>query len=218
MRIVVCDDHALLMEAMEIALTKLGHEVVATATDPAELSGILAEHRPDVCLLDVNFPGGSSLPIIGQLREASADTKVVMLSADWAPGLVIQTVEAGAAGFVRKDQPIRHVLESLELAIEGRLAVDPTLLQSALRSKASGDDPLWALSFLTDREWEVLRCIVDGNTTSEIAKTLGVRGSTARTHVQNVLTKLGVHSRLQAAALIAAHGSSDIWPAHVRRA
>lgn len=218
MRIVVCDDHALLMEAMEIALTKLGHEVVATATDPAELSGILAEHRPDVCLLDVNFPGGSSLPIVGQLREASADTKVVMLSADSAPGLVIQTIEAGAAGFVRKDQPIRHVLESLELAIEGHLAVDPTLLQSALRGKASGDDPLWALSFLTDREWEVLRCIVDGSTTSEIAKTLGVRGSTARTHVQNVLTKLGVHSRLQAAALIAAHGSPDIWPAHVRRA
>jgi two-component system nitrate/nitrite response regulator NarL len=218
MRLVVCDDHALLLQAMEIALTGLGHEVVGVATDPDEAARLVAEHRPDVCLLDVNFPGGSSLSVVAQLRETSPETKVVMLSAESAPALVIQAIEAGAAGFVRKDQPIQRVLESLELAIDGHLAVEPDLLQSALRTKASGDDPLWALGFLTDREWQVLRCIVEGSTTAEIARTLGVRGSTARTHVQNVLTKLGVHSRLQAAALIAAHGSHDIWPAHVRRA
>lgn len=217
MRIVVCDDHALLIEAMEIALTNLGHEVVAVTMDPAEAPRLVAEHRPDVCLLDVSFPGGSSLPVVAQLLEAAPDSKVVMFSADSAPALVIQAIEAGAAGFVRKDQPMQHLIQSLELAIEGHLAVDPNLLQSALRTKASGDDPLWALSFLTDREWQVLRCIVEGSTTAEIARTLGVRGSTARTHVQNVLTKLGVHSRLQAAALIAAHGSQEIWPAHVRR-
>jgi two-component system nitrate/nitrite response regulator NarL len=217
MRIVVCDDHALLLEAMEIALTNLGHDVVAVAMHPDDAARLVAEHRPDVCLLDVNFPTGSSLPVVAQLRASSPDTKVVMVSADSVPALVIQAIEAGAAGFVRKDQPIQHVIESLELAIEGHLAVDPDLLQTALRTKASGDDPLWALSFLTDREWQVLRCIVEGSTTAEIARALGVRGSTARTHVQNVLTKLGVHSRLQAAALIAAHGSQDIWPAHVRQ-
>jgi two-component system nitrate/nitrite response regulator NarL len=217
MRIVVCDDHALLLEAVEIALSNLGHEVVAVTTNPDDAVRLVAEHHPDVCLLDVNFPSGSSLPVVAQLRASSPDTKVVMVSADSVPALVIQAIEAGAAGFVRKDQPIQHVIESLELAIEGHLAVDPDLLQTALRTKASGDDPLWALSFLTDREWQVLRCIVEGSTTAEIARALGVRGSTARTHVQNVLTKLGVHSRLQAAALIAAHGSQDIWPAHVRQ-
>ena len=77
-------------------------------------------------------------------------------------------------------------------------------------------DPLWQLRFLTDREWEIMRCIMDGLTTAEMAVELGVRGSTARTHVQNLLTKLGVHSRLQAAALMTAHASAENWPAHLR--
>ncbi len=84
------------------------------------------------------------------------------------------------------------------------------------RTRKTSDDPLWALQFLTDREWEVMRCIMDGQTTEQMAETLGVQRSTARTHVQNLLTKLGVHSRLQAAALMAAHGTVDTWPAHVR--
>ena len=79
-----------------------------------------------------------------------------------------------------------------------------------------GDDQLWMLTFLTDREWQVLRCVVDGLSTIQIAAALQVRPSTARTHVQNVLAKLGVHSRLQASALVAAHAKDVAWPAHVR--
>jgi DNA-binding NarL/FixJ family response regulator len=72
------------------------------------------------------------------------------------------------------------------------------------------------LSFLTDREWQVLKCVSDGLSTEEIATELCVRRSTARTHVQNVLTKLGVHSRLQAAALVSANSPDFSWPRHVR--
>jgi len=72
------------------------------------------------------------------------------------------------------------------------------------------------LKFLTEREWEVMRCIMDGLSTEQIAGQLRVQRSTARTHVQNLLTKLGVHSRLQAAALMAAHASEDTWPVHMR--
>ena len=69
---------------------------------------------------------------------------------------------------------------------------------------------------IRDSEWEVLRCIMDGLSTEQIAVQLGVRRSTTRTHVQNLLTKLGVHSRLQAAALITAHASEITWPVHMR--
>ena len=72
------------------------------------------------------------------------------------------------------------------------------------------------LKFLTEREWEVMRCIMDGMSTDQMADQLGVQPSTARTHVQNLLTKLGVHSRLQAAALITAHASEETWPVHLR--
>lgn len=217
MRLVVCDDHALLLESMALTLVAQGQDVVGVARDPDEAVRVVAEHQPDICLLDVSFPGGTSLPAIARLREAAPGTKVVMLSADSSPELVAEAIEAGAAGFVRKDETVDRLVQALGLAAQGHLAVEPDLLQRALRSKDRREDPLWATSYLTDREWQVLRCIVDGLTTDEIARQLGVRGSTARTHVQNVLTKLGVHSRLQAAALVAAHGSADMWPPHVRR-
>jgi len=72
------------------------------------------------------------------------------------------------------------------------------------------------LKFLTEREWEVMRYIMDGLSTEQMADQLRVQRSTARTHVQNLLTKLGVHSRLQAAALMTAHASADTWPVHMR--
>ena len=78
------------------------------------------------------------------------------------------------------------------------------------------DDPLWQLRFLTDREWQVMRCIMDGLSTAEMAEVLGVRRNTARTHVQNLLGKLGVHSRLRAAALVSAYATDDTWPVHLR--
>ena len=216
MRIVVCDDHLLLLEALGLALGARGHEVLALAESPDEAVEAVAEHHPDVCLLDVNFPGGTSLTAIHRIRELSPSTKVVMLSAEADHAIVGRAIAEGASGYVGKEKPIVEIVEMLDRAVRGQLAVEPSLLQRALRPQKSSDDPLWALPFLTDREWQVMRCIMDGQTTEEMATSLGVQRSTARTHVQNLLTKLGVHSRLQAAALISAHGSQETWPVHLR--
>jgi two-component system nitrate/nitrite response regulator NarL len=216
-KIVVCDDHLLLLEALGLALSSKGHEVVGLASTPEEGVAAVADHHPDVCLLDVNFPDGTSISAIHQIREASPQTKVVMLSAEADHGIVGRSIAEGAAGYVGKEKPIVEIVEMLDRAVRGQLAVEPSLLQRALRpQKSATDDPLWSLQFLTDREWQVMRCIMDGQTTEEMASTLGVQRSTARTHVQNLLTKLGVHSRLQAAALISAHGTPETWPAHLR--
>ena len=90
------------------------------------------------------------------------------------------------------------------------------MVHDAPPSRVREDDPLWVLKFVTQREWEVLRCIMDGLSTEQMADHLRVRRSTARTHVQNLLTKLGVHSRLQAAAMITAYASDETWPVHMR--
>jgi two-component system nitrate/nitrite response regulator NarL len=201
MRLVVCDDHLLLLEALGLALSASGHEVVALASHPDDAIDAVAAHRPDVCLLDVNFPGGTSLTAIQQIRELSPETKVVMLSAEADHAVVGRAIAEGASGYVGKEKPIVEIVEMLERAVRGQLAVEPSLLQRALRPHKTTDDPLWALQFLTDREWQVMRCIMDGQTTEEMADSLGVQRSTARTHVQNLLTKLGVHSRLQAGTL-----------------
>jgi two-component system, NarL family, nitrate/nitrite response regulator NarL len=216
MRIVVCDDHLLLLEALGLALGAKGHDVVGLAGHPDEAVALVEEHRPDVCLLDVNFPDGTSLSAIQRIRELSPQTKVVMLSAEADHAVVGRAIAEGASGYVGKEKPIIEIVEMLDRAVRGQLAVEPSLLQRALRPHKPTDDPLWALQFLTDREWQVMRCIMDGQTTEEMAGSLGVQRSTARTHVQNLLTKLGVHSMLQAAALMSAHGSQESWPVHLR--
>ena len=217
MRIVVCDDHLLLLEALGLALGATGHDVVALAGNPEDAITAVAEYHPDVCLLDVNFPDGTSVNAIQRVRAASPETKVVMLSAESDHAIVGRAIAEGASGYVGKEKPITEIVEMLDRAVRGQLAVEPSLLQRALRPHKAADDPLWALQFLTDREWQVMRCIMDGQTTEEMAESLGVQRSTARTHVQNLLTKLGVHSRLQAAALMSAHGSTESWPVHLRQ-
>jgi two-component system, NarL family, nitrate/nitrite response regulator NarL len=216
MRLLVCDDHRLLVDALSMALTDKGHTVVAIALDPDEAVEAAREHQPDACLLDLNFPVGNGLSAIARILEVSGDTKVVILSGSSNRGVVADAIAQGAQGFVCKEKPIGAIIEALEKAHQGYLAVDPLVLQDALRPRPQDDDPLWVLKFLTAREWEVLHCIMEGLSTEQMAEELGVHRSTARTHVQNLLSKLGVHSRLQAAALITSHATEETWPVHMR--
>jgi two-component system nitrate/nitrite response regulator NarL len=216
MRLLVCDDHRLLLDALSIALTDHGHTVVATAVDPDEAVEAARMHQPDACLLDVSFPHANGLHAIGRIHDVSPNTKVVMLSGAVSRNLVADAIAEGAQGFVGKEKPVGVIIEALEMASQGHLAVDLRLLQEVLRPHAQNEEPLWMLKFLTEREWEVMRCIMDGLSTEQMAEQLSVQRSTARTHVQNLLTKLGVHSRLQAAALMTAHASPETWPVHMR--
>jgi two-component system nitrate/nitrite response regulator NarL len=216
MRLLVCDDHRLLLDALSMALTDKGHTVVATALDPDEAVEAALRHKPDVCLLDVNFPHANGLSAIGRIHEVSPHTKVIMLSGSMNKTLVADAISEGAHGFVGKEKPVGVIIEALELVHQGQLAVDLVMLQEVMRPHSQNEDPLWMLKFLTEREWEVMRCIMDGLSTEQMADHLRVQRSTARTHVQNLLTKLGVHSRLQAAALMTAHASEETWPVHMR--
>jgi len=215
-RLVVCDDHRLLLEALSLALGESGQEVLAMAVNTTDAVAAVREHQPDAVLLDLNFPDGTDLGSISDLRPACPTAKIVILSASADHSVVAEAIAQGAHGFIGKDRPVADIVGALEQARRGQTAVDPVLLQQALRPRPAVDDPLWVLKFLTDREWEVMRCIMDGQSTDEMAESLGVRRSTARTHVQNLLAKLGVHSRLQVAALMTAHGTPEMWPPRMR--
>jgi len=206
-RILLCDDHRLLIEAFSTALVAHGHEVVALASTPEEGCRAALEHDPDVCILDLVFPDGSGLDAAATIT-ATSRCKVLMLSGRAEPHLVKAALSAGAAGFVLKDQSIEGVLSALDRLSAGEIAVDRHLLHAAVRAPAA-NAKLDQLRFLTRREREALRRIAEGQSTKEIARSMHVAHSTARTHVQNALTKLGVRSRLQAAALIARVGITD---------
>jgi two-component system nitrate/nitrite response regulator NarL len=133
MRLLICDDRRLLLDALSIALTQNGYTVVATALDLHEAVVAAREHQPDACLLDVNFPDANGLSAIARIHAVSADTKVIMLSASIDRVLVAEAIAQGAQGFVGKEKPVEAIVEALEMAHQGQLAVDPRLLQEILR-------------------------------------------------------------------------------------
>jgi two-component system nitrate/nitrite response regulator NarL len=208
-RIVLCDDHRLLLEAFATALRGYGHDVVAAVTAPEDGYQAVLEHKPDVCVLDLCFPAGSGLEAAKRITSANPACKVLILSARSDPDLVLAALSAGAAGFVLKEQSIEGIVRAINGVAAGESAVDPQLLRAAIRMPQPRRVEMERLRFLTRREREVLRRIAEGESTKEIARAMQVSLSTARTHAQNVLTKLGVRSRLQAAAVVAREGLAD---------
>ena len=210
MKILLCDDHVLLAEAMESLLRAAGHQVLVTRR-PDDALAVLGTERPDVCVLDLGFPDGDGIDVLSKVRETSPETKVLMLSATRDPDLVRTALDLGASGYMCKDVGVVEVIRAVERVQQGDIMLDPTVVKAlAQRPRVKTDDIEWLLSFLTRREREVLRRIVLGQSTEEMARDMQVSRSTARTHVQNVLQKLGVHSRLQAVAAVSRRGSSDL--------
>jgi DNA-binding NarL/FixJ family response regulator len=188
--LLVCDDHRLFTECLAQVLEARGHRVV-TATHPDEaLSAVVAERRQafDVCVMDLTFPGETAFDTIAAIVAASPATRVVVVSASAQPFSESRAIEAGAVAFVMKDDDLSRVIDTLEGVEDG----------------ASASDPRPTVS-LTAREREVLERLVRGERTHTIATAMGVSYSTARTHVQNVLHKLGVHTRLEAVAFALSH-------------
>lgn len=210
MRILLCDDHLLLAEALESLLKIAGHEVLVTAR-PAEALAVAAEETPDVCVLDLGFPDGDGLELLRALREASPEAALVVLSGQREPDLVRTAIDLGARGYLCKDVGVVEVVRAVEQVIAGEVVIDPLVAQALTqRRRHRSDDVDWLISFLTQREREVLRRIVTGQSTEEMARDMAVTRSTARTHVQNVLQKLGVHSRLQAVAAVAGRAEAEL--------
>jgi two-component system, NarL family, nitrate/nitrite response regulator NarL len=205
MKLVLCDDHALLLDALQPALARHGHEVLAVTVTPQAAVEAVRLHRPDVLLLDVSFPEDNGLRVVGAVLEASPGINVVILSAASDPQVALAAIEAGAVGFARKDRGLDGIIRTLERVLAGETVIDPDVLRALVshtRNRQDVHDAHWLASFLTLREREVLTRIVAGQTTAEMAAGMGVARSTARTHVQAVLQKLGVHSRLQAATVM----------------
>jgi two-component system, NarL family, nitrate/nitrite response regulator NarL len=201
MRIVLCDDHQLLMDAFATALTGRGHQVVATALTPAAGITAVLDHRPDVCIMDIGFPQGSGLLATTEICGLDDGVKVLVLSGSTDPSAVRAALDAGAVGFVPKRASIEGLLHALEQVADGEVGMEPSLLLAAVHAQPA-HSPADTTRFLTPRESEVLLRISEGESTKEIARSMGVSYSTARTHIQNAMSKLRVSSRLQASALI----------------
>ncbi|WP_255950261.1 response regulator transcription factor [Streptomyces odontomachi] len=214
-RLVVVDDHRLHAEALASALKLRGHRVLAAAAPAAGAAELVINRAPEVCLLGTAAPDRPGIfdPVV-KIKQDRSTVAVVVLGPVPSPRGIAAAFAAGASGYVRHDERIEGVERAIMKARAGEAAIAPTLLQGAfaelLNPVAQPDDEgQRLLGMLTPREVEVLVRVADGEGTRLIAAGMGIAPSTARTHVQRVLMKLGVGSRLEAAALAARTGLLD---------
>ncbi len=200
MNIVICDDHRLFGDALSMVLTAKAWSVVGVASDPAKALAICATSHVDTCLMDLNFPDGETgVEGITSIHETSPETRVVVLTASSDPNLIMRAVKSGADAILFKDDDLDHIVDVVGRTQYARTPVAPPTAATTIETRPN------AALFLTAREREVLQWLVDGKTGKQLAVHLGVAYSTARTHVQNVLMKLGVHSQLEAVAYAIEH-------------
>jgi DNA-binding NarL/FixJ family response regulator len=190
--------------------------LVAPAVHDADRAvEICREHRPDVVLMDVEFKVGmSGIAATRQIKEVSPTTKVVIMTAHDDERLLVEAVEAGASGFLGKDEPADEVLSAAKAAAEGEVLIDPSMLARILhqvtKERQEQREVLARFALLSEREQEILRHVAEGKRNDDIAGTLYISPQTVQTHVRNVLGKLEVHSKLEAVALAVRHNQIEL--------
>jgi len=200
MRLVLCDDNRILCEALASILQARDYRILAIATSVTDSIAAVATHRPDACLLDLRFPDGSGLDAARAIRRCQPDTKILVLSCLTDPAVLSEAKKIGVAGFLRKDLKADTIVSALDVIGAGGTAFGPKYSsQASWRATPPAREDL--LGALTPREAQVLRRIVAGQSTGQMAREMDVATSTLRSYIKNVLAKLGAHSRLQAAAI-----------------
>lgn len=201
MRIAICDDHLTFSEAMQTAWRKRGHQL-AQASSPYEVGHF---DGCDVVLLDLGFPGVEGSEAVEIVRKILPAVPLVVFTGRSDIGLIEQALESGADGAVLKQEPLDELESVLARVVTASASKGPRTPRTAVcsrqvralgrprRTRGPGGD-------LTGRESEVLDRLAAGWSTVQIAEMMGVQISTVRTHVQHLLTKFGVHSRLELVA------------------
>jgi two-component system, NarL family, nitrate/nitrite response regulator NarL len=205
MRIVLGDAHRLFVDVLAEALAQDGVTVAALATSPPEVLAAVARHRPDICLMAARFHTRGNFGVLGLIRGRYPQVKVVILADGADPVTASDVISSGAAGLIRKDQHLTEIIRTLADVRAGEPAMGLEAAQPGPRDlhSAGTSDSEWLLQLLTVREQEVLMLVMEGQSTKQIARSLAISLSTARTHIQSVLAKLGAHSRLEATSMVA---------------
>lgn len=207
-RALIIDDHVLFAEAIKPALASSGVEVVGVATTGAEGLRAVAELRPDLVLVDLGLPDQSGLVLGRSIVDRFPEAKVVALTALEDPKAVREAIRAGFHGYLTKDTSASRFVQAVHAALAGQVVYPRRLAMRGARTAAEENARLLA-SQLTQREREVLALLAAGATGREIAARLSISTNTVRTHVQSILTKLQVHSRLEAAVFAMKHRFLD---------
>ncbi|GAA2423364.1 response regulator transcription factor [Actinomadura vinacea] len=205
-RVLIVDDHALFAEALAARLNREPDLVILPiAAGVRRALALAATERPQVVVLDMTLGAESGLDVLSRIRERHPEMRVVVLSAMSEVDAIVQAVRFGAVGWLSKTESADLVARVIRAAAHHGGWLPPDVLGEVLRRLLEdGPEPNGGarlLAELTPREREVLQCMVDGLNRAEIADRLGLSANTVRTHTQNLLAKLDMHSALEAITL-----------------
>ena len=211
LRLLIVDDHVLVRMGLRTLLDDIAAvEVVGEAGTVAEAVTAARELRPDIILMDVRLPDGSGVDACRQIRSARPATQVLMLTSYADDDAIFSAIVAGASGYLLKQARTEKLLEAIEVVGEGGSLLDPAVTQKVLeRIRATADAPMqnqpphqWRAS-LSAHEQRILPLIAEGKTNRQIAEALGLSEHTVKAHVSDLLGKLELRRRSEAAAFFA---------------
>ena len=195
-RILIVDDHSVVRQGLRMFLGLDPElEVIGEAQDGAEALVKVRELKPDVVLMDLLMPVMDGITATTAIRREMPDVEVLALTSVLEDASVVGAVRAGAIGYLLKDTQADELCRAIKAAAGGQVQLSPKAAARLMREVRAPESP----EALTDRETEVLRLLAQGQSNKEIAHTLNIGEKTVKTHVSNVLGKLGVQSRTQAA-------------------
>ncbi len=195
MRIVLADDHPIVLSGLEALLKRAGHEVVGVASAGDQALALVVDLRPDVAILDVNMPGATGLDVLRQLRAGGRDQSVVLIMASLEDRLVIDAMELGVDGLVLKESATDSLLDCLETVAAGQRWIDREALN---RAEAAMSRQRYQPR-LTPREREIVRLVATGKRNRDIGETLGMSEGTVKAHLRNIFDKMGIETRAELA-------------------
>ncbi|MEI8106018.1 MAG: response regulator transcription factor [Actinomycetes bacterium] len=202
-RVLLVDDHDLFRTGLHTLLAEQGVDVVGEAQTGAEAVSAIRELAPDVVVMDLNMPGISGVEAIRQIASLAPLTRVIVLTISDQDADVMNAIVAGACGYLLKDASIDQLMEGIRAAAAGESLVSPAIatkvLQRLRASTSSSHDAATIRSELSDREMQVLKLIASGMDNSQIAADLHISPKTVKNHISNILMKLQIENRIQAA-------------------
>jgi two-component system, NarL family, response regulator LiaR len=195
-RVLIVDDHAVVRQGLRMFLTLDSElEVIGEAVDGKQAVQLAGELNPDVILMDLLMPVMGGIEAIGLIRQAHPDIEIIALTSVLEDSSVIGAVRAGAIGYLLKDTQSDELIRAIKAASQGQVQLSPKAAARLMREVRAPQSP----ESLTERETEVLRLLAQGHSNKEIAQQLTIGEKTVKTHVSNILSKLNVASRTQAA-------------------